>query len=69
MTIGEIIRKKQPDVWIRLIREFGLLDEYVSESEELTYRDIVELMKPSTYSGRVVRKHGAITQPHRLVFR
>jgi len=69
MTIGEIIRKKQPDVWIRLIREFGLQDEYVSQSEELTYRDIIELMKPNTYSGRVVRRHGAITQPHWRVFR
>jgi len=69
MTIGEIIRAKQPDVWIRLLREFNLLDEYISPSERLTYKEIIELMKPSTYSGRVVRRHGAITQPHRLIFR
>lgn len=66
MTIGDRLRKYQPDVWIRLLVEYDLVHKYIA-SEQVNV--IHSLMKPGSYSGKVERKNRAYTQPHRLVIK
>jgi len=80
MTIAEKLRKTDPETLFELIVCFrleGLAKEYFPErledpqepgtDTEDKEREITRLMKPSGYTGRVERKRGAITQPHRPV--
>ena len=80
MTIAEKLYRSDPDTLFEIIVRYQLKglarlyfpEKLVDPQEQGTdtedkEREITRLMKPSGYTGRVERKRGAITQPHRPV--
>ena len=59
-TLFEIIVQYQLDWLARLYFPDNLVESAI---------DISRLMMPGTYSGRVERRRGAISQPHRQVIK
>jgi hypothetical protein len=66
VTIGHRLRLHQPYVWMKLLVEYDLIYKYLPEFKT---NEIIELMKPGAYSGKVERKRGAVVQKHRLVIK
>jgi hypothetical protein len=80
MTIAEKLYKSDPDTLLEIIVRYQLEKlarlyfpdmlvsvEYAEEDDK--EHEIEKLMKPSSYSGRVERRNGAIIQPHRPVIK
>lgn len=78
MTIAEKLYLSDPDTLFEIIVRYrleGLARLYFPEKlensskaivkREMEEREIEKLMKPDCYTGRVERRKGAITQPHR----
>ena len=66
MTIGDRIKRDQPEVWIRLVIDYDLQDKYLPSYNR---NQNIDLMKLGTYSGKVQRRHGSIIQAHRIVIK
>ncbi len=79
MTIAEKLYKTDPDMLFELIVRYRLEglarlyfperleDQGVITEEEQREREYTRLMKADTYTGRVERRKGALTQAHRTV--
>lgn len=80
MTIAEILFEKDPKMLFEIIVLYQLewlarlyfsemiIDPQSPEAEqEAKAREFARLMRPSSYTGRVERRRGAIIQPHRSV--
>ena len=78
MTIAEKLYKSDPDTLLEIIVRYQLeklarlyfpemlVSVEYAEAEDKAH-EYAQLMKPSSYSGKVERRSGAITQPHRPV--
>jgi len=80
MTIAEKLYKTDPDTLFEIIVRYQLeklAKQYFPEDlvctqvieEDYTTEEYERLMRASTYSGRVEKRHGVITQPHRQVIK
>lgn len=78
MTIAEKLYRTDPNMSFRIIVVFQLEslarqyfpDRVVSRQElHESKKEYEKLMRPGSYSGKVERKHGAIVQRHREVFK
>lgn len=80
MTIAEKLYKSDPDTLFEIIVRYRLEklarlyfpDDLVSvqyAKEDDSTHEYEKLMKPSSYTGKVERRKGAITQPHRPVIK
>ncbi len=80
MTIAEKLYRSDPDTLFEIIVRYQLeklarlyfLDNLVSTKdtkEDYTKQEYERLMQSSSYTGRVERRNGAITQPHRPVIK
>ena len=80
MTIAEKLYRSDPDTLFEIIVRYRLEklarlyfpDDLVSvqyAKEDDSTHEYEKLMKPSSYTGRVERHKGAITQPHRPVIK
>ena len=80
MTIAEKLYKTDPDTLFKIIVRYQLEKlarlyfpdvlvsiQYAEEDDKA--QEYSRLMKPSSYSGKVERRNGAITQPHRPVIK
>ena len=80
MTIAEKLYKTDPDTLFEIIVRYQLEKlarlyfpdvlvsiQYAEEDDKA--QEYSRLMKPSSYSGKVERRNGAITQPHRPVIK
>jgi len=80
MTIAEKLYRSDPDTLFEIIVRYQLEklarlyfpDNLVSTKdtkEDYTKQEYERLMQSSSYTGRVERRNGAITQPHRSVIK
>jgi len=80
MTIAEKLYRTDPDTLFEIIVRYQLeklARLYFSENlvttqameEDYTTEERERLMRSSTYSGRVEKHHGVITQPHRQIIK
>lgn len=80
MTIAEKLYKTDPDTLFEIIVRYQLEKlarlyfpdvlvsvQYAEEDDKA--QEYSRLRKPSSYSGKVERRNGAITQPHRPVIK
>lgn len=80
MTIAEKLYRSDPDTLFEIIVRYQLEKlarlyfpdvlvsvQYAEEDDKA--QEYSRLMKPSSYSGKVERRNGAITQPHRPVIK
>lgn len=80
MTIAEKLYKSDPDTLFEIIVRYQLEKlarlyfpdvlvsvQYAEEDDKA--QEYSRLMKPSSYSGKVERRNGAIPQPHRPVIK
>lgn len=80
MAIAEKLYKTDPDTLFEIIVRYQLEKlarlyfpdvlvsvQYAEEDDKA--QEYSRLMKPSSYSGKVERRNGAITQPHRPVIK
>lgn len=66
MTIGDRLLRDQPDIYYRLLVEYDLAHKFLPPDRA---KELYNLMMPAVYTGRVERKRGAVTQPHRRVIK
>ena len=80
MTIAEKLYMNDPDTLFEIIVRYQLerlarlyfSDNLVSPQsvkEDYTEQEYIRLMQSSSYTGRVERRRGALTQPHRPVIK
>lgn len=80
MTIAEKLYRSDPDTLFEIIVRYQLEklarlyfpDNLVSTKdtkEDYTKQEYERLMQSSNYTGKVERRNGAITQPHRPVIK
>lgn len=80
MTIAEKLYRSDPDTLFEIIVRYQLEklarlyfpDNLVSTKdtkEDYTKQEYERLMQSSSYTGKVERRNGAITQPHRPVIK
>lgn len=82
MTVAEKLYRSDPDTLLKIVVWYqleGLAKLYFKDmlideespltEEEARERELTSLMRPSSYTGKVERRGGAITQPHRPVIK
>jgi hypothetical protein len=82
MTIAEKLYKSDPDTLFEIIVIYQLEDmarlyfpdklvnpQCFEIEDEEREREYMRLMQPSSYTGKVERRRGAIIQPHRVVIK
>jgi len=78
MTVAERLYRSDPETLFNLIvmyqlewlaklyfKDMVIDDDSPIAKDEAREREYTKLMRPSSYTGRVERRRGAITQPHR----
>lgn len=82
MTVAESLYRSDPETLYKIMVMYQLewlaklyfRDMFIEEESPLTEeeereREITRLMKPSSYTGKVERRRGARTQPHRTIIK
>lgn len=72
MTIAEKLYISDPDTLFKIVVIYqleGLARQYFPDNLIDSTINISKLMMPGAYSGRVERRHGAITQRHQEVLK